>query len=742
MHITEFAIKRPITILMLFLLSIMLGMFSFHKLSIDFLPDIDVPKLIVKVEWPGANAGDIEESITQRIEANLTALQNVNKIFSISRDGVAFIHVEFNWGTDMDMAFIQARSRLDRMQEGFPEYAERPVLLRSDPASTPIMIFVVKGDRIENPKSLKDFQEALVELKDVSFDIIKRRLEQIDGIAYTMITGGLEREIKVFLDKDKCSALNISFGEIESALRRFNVRSSGGTVREGYFQYPLRIQAEYQNSDEIYQTPVKTTKNGHIIILRNIARIEDGYKDRTGFTRLNGKEVISLFLFKEAGANTVDTSQKVYKTLAMLYQEYPEFQVRPVFDQAEFIQEAIDNLFQSLFLGGIFAFLILFYFLKDIKNPIIIGIAIPISIITTLIFMYFLDINFNIVSLGGLALGIGLLVDNSIVVLENIMRYKEMGFSLREASIKGTKEVSLAITASTFTTISVFLPLVLMKGLAGELFYDQSVTIVISLTVSLIVSVSLLPMLISRSKTPFFQIKNRWNFDEYHLIPIVLKKKGLIGKLFIAVMWIAENILYTICFLLNKLLFSYVFHFLGYTIQKFQLFFDHTMAFYEKNLIKALNNKSKVLLVVFLLLVISGFITLFLKKELMPPVERKQLVISAELPAGSSLNATTFNLAKLEKTIMEQKGVKQVLSSIGITENVLDQTYRPGVNKAILDLEINDNGKGFDYKSERRKLTSGNGLINIEERCKTIGAELEINTSKKGNTEFIVTVNL
>lgn len=694
MSLTNTAVNRPVTITVICIAAIMLGFYSFHKLSIDFLPDIDVPKLIVQAECPGANTRDVEENVTRVIEANLSTLQDVHKIYSISRDGIAFIHVTFNWGTDMDFAFIKVRSKLDRMQENLPEYAERPTVLRFDPSSTPIMSFVVTGDRIEHPKSARDYQNALVELKEVAASIIKRRLEQIDGIAFVLVEGGLEREIQIFLDEKKCTAFKIGFAEIESALRKFNVTASGGTIRDGYFEFPLRILAEYQRVDEIYATPVKHTESGETITLREIARIEDGFKERTGFTRLNGKEVISLFLFKEAGANTVEASRSVYHTLSRLFEEYPEFRVLPVYDQAEFIQDAINNVLQSLYLGGIFAFFILFYFLRDLKSPVIIGISIPISIITTVIFMYFFKINFNIISLGGLALGIGMLVDNSIVVLENIYRYKEMGHNLLDAAVKGTREVSLAITASTFTTVSVFLPLIYVRGLAGELFYEQSVTITIALLVSLLVSITVLATLAGRNPNPFAPLQDRWNLRSFQPIPFSTAD-GWLKKIVFILIGLIENLLYAIIFGIYRLLLRHLIRFIQFTILHFQQFLEKVMTVYEENLERALVHRHKVMLITLLLFLGSVLGFVFIKKELMPPVDQKQLVISAELAPGVSLTATTAAISKLEQDLMRVPGVKNVLASIGITENVLDQTYQPGVNKAILDLEIQEKANSF-----------------------------------------------
>ena len=431
-----------------------------------------------------------------------------------------------------------------------------------------------------------------MELKEVAQSVIKRRLEQIDGVAYVQVAGGLDREIQVFLDVEKCRRYNIGFGTVEQSLAQFNVTHSGGTIRDGVAQFPLRIQAEFTSLAEIGRIPVRQEPKQ--IRLEEVARIEEGYAERSGYTLLNGHEVITLYLFKEAGANTVETSEKVYGDLYQFSLDYPDFTVRPVFDQAEFIQESIDSVIEALYLGGVFAFISLIYFLRDFKNPLIVGLSIPVSIVTTFICMYFLDIHFNIVSLGGLALGIGILVDNSIVVLENIYRYRELGHAPREAAALGTEEVGLAITASTLTTMAVFLPLVYIKGMAGALFYQQAVTISLALAVSLLVSITLLPMLSSRSW-------KRRPVRALHRLADPLVR----------------------------------------TIDLFQRVFGAFFALYEQVLAGALRHRYTVMVAAFALLALSGWLAVRLDRELMPDVDRGHLVLHVELPAEASLSATS-----------------------------------------------------------------------------------------------------
>ncbi len=714
MHITEVAVQRPVATTVFFIAMVMLGVYSFHRLSVDFLPSISVPNLLVRTECPGLNAQDIEKNVTEWIESALSTVQDVNRIESVSRDGLSLIHVDFGWGSNMNIAFINVRNRLDRIQENLPEFVERSVILSFDPSSTPIMTLVVTGDRVENPTTAKSYENALAELKEVSETVIKRRLEQLDGVAYALVSGGLEREIQVILDSEKMLTYQIGFAEVEQALKQFNVQSLGGTIRDRHYQFPLRIEASYNKVDEIYKTPIRSTLREQTIRLQDIARIEDSYKKRTGYVRLNGKEVITLFLFKEAGANTVKTSKKIYEDLYRLAEEYPEFQVTVAFDQAEFIQESIVNVLHALYLGSIVTFFVLFFFLQDLRSLVIVGLAIPISIVTTLVFMYFLSINLNIISLGGLALGIGILVDNSIVVLENIYRYREIGYPTRRAAVEGAKEVSMAITASTLTTLSVFIPLVYVKGLAGELFYNQSIVIAISLAVSLLVSLTFLPVLviqISRSSANPFTY---WSMRSYLPLPLRLQGRSLPSKVGTLIGWVLENAVYTAIYGLYKGALIYFFRLVEVLIASFQRLFAAFFRTYELILSTVLQYKAVSIFTVLLVFYASLEIMQQLDKELMPLVDRKKLVVSAELPMGTNLHNTSLKVAHLESKLLQQQKIKAVLSSVGITSDVLDRRYHPSLNKAILDIEIVQEANIFEVSHSLKEIFADFTDIKLE----------------------------
>ena len=664
MRIVRFVVHRPVATTVGFLAVILLGVYSVFRLSVDFLPDIDVPRLVVRTECPAMNARDVEEYVTRPLEAALSAVSSVRRIRSVSREGLSFVDVAFRWGTDMDLAFIQVRSSLD--QGRLPQAAGRPTILRFDPSAAPIMTLIATGSRIERPRSRRDYDEALMELKEVSESVIKRRLEQIDGVAFVQVVGGYEREIRVYLDMEKCRRHKIGFDDVETSLRQFNVVSFGGTIREGFSRFPLRIQAEFTRVDDVGKIPVRRAPEP--LRLEEVARIEEGYADRTGYTRLNGHEVITLHLFKEAGSNTVQTSERVYGDIYRFSLDYPDFEVRPVFDQADFIRESIDNVLQALFLGGFFAFISLVLFLRDFRNPVIVGVSIPVSIIATFICMYFLDIHFNVISLGGLALGIGILVDNSIVVLENIFRHRELHVDPREAAISGASEVGLAITASTLTTMSVFLPLVYIGGMAGVLFYEQAVTISLALAASLIVSITLLPMLASKEWMP--ESSNR-------IWPRLLNRLGNMG----------------------------VFP-LKFAIEIFQRLIGVSFEIYERALSVALRHRWKALCVAILPLPLSIWMAFEMDRELMPDVDRKRLIVRAELPQDASLATTSAQVSRLEQRVLKESGVESILSSVGITREALDGRHQPGLHKALLDIQLKKSTTGVEMARRLERIFS------------------------------------
>ena len=634
--LTASCVRRPVTTVVVYAAAVLLGLYSFYQMGVDFLPDVEVQKLAVKTECPGVAAIDIEEEVAQTIEAALSGLYNIRNMRSISRDDLSMIYLEFSWDANMDLTFIKVRNKLDRIQQLLPDFAARPTILRFDPSSSPFMMLAVSGDRIEHPVSDEDYRAALVELKNVAEAVVKPRLEQIRGVAQALVAGGLEREVQVEIDRRKCLAYGVGFADVEAALTRFSANSAGGTIREGHLVYPLRIDGRYRDLEDIRKVPVKRVDNA-TVFLEDIATAQYGFKEPTGYNRLNGKDTITLYLYKKSGDNTVETAQKVEAALAALALEFPDFRVIPVFDQAEFIQEAVDNVLSSLYWGGFFAVLVLFLFIRDWKSPLVVGLAVPVSIVITFAVMYSIGIHFNVVSLGGLALGIGILVDNSIIVLDNVKRLRDQGCSLVEAAIEGTREVSLPIAASTFTTVSVFFPLVYIEGLAGALYFDQAITVVASLILSLLVSITLVSMLLSHGRATGGRSRRR-----------VLIRLGD---------WADA---------------------LG----------EGAIRRYERLLAVCLQNKAVTLVAIAVAAGLGLSLLSAVERELMPAVDRKQLVLEVEFPESSLLRRTLAEVAEIEQLLGADPAIQTVYSSVGTTDIAFDPSHRPGANKAVIEVKI------------------------------------------------------
>ncbi|GAH42803.1 unnamed protein product, partial [marine sediment metagenome] len=406
MKITQLTIKRPITTFMFFLGIVLLGFVSLRELSVDLLPDISYPRLSVVTEYPGVAPEEIETFVTLPLEAAVSRIPGLRRVESVSKEGQSFMTLEFSWGTNMDFATLHTREKLDGAP--IPEQAEDPVIIPLDPQSKPIMVIAISGDR------------SLLELKEFSEELIKPRLEQIEGIGSAEIVGGVEREIQVEVDLRLLSLYGLTIDQIAGRIDEFNQNLQGGTIRKGRFKYALRVVGEFEVLSEIGEISLKTTEERGVVRLKDVAQIQDSIKERQGITKLNEKESIGILVRKESGANTVEATRTTHEVLEDIKKENPGTEILVVSEQARYIEEAISSVLRSIIFGGILAFFVLFIFLQDLKTPIIIAVVIPISIIATFNLLYFRDITLNIMSLGGLALGVGMPIDNSIVVSESI----------------------------------------------------------------------------------------------------------------------------------------------------------------------------------------------------------------------------------------------------------------------------------------------------------------------------------
>ncbi|MFB3069811.1 MAG: efflux RND transporter permease subunit, partial [Gemmatimonadales bacterium] len=489
MSLSSGSIKRPVAVTMLFFAIALLGVISFQRLPIDLLPDISYPRLVVYTSYPDVAPREVERFVTERIEQRVSSVPGVEKVESVSREGVSLVMLRFAWGTNMDFAVLNVREQLDNLRDQLPEQSDRPVVLRTDPTSEPIITISVSGG------------ENLWALKELAQEVFKRRLEQIDGIAQAAVVGGLEREIHVEVNPALLQAYRIGIDQVITAIDAANESAPGGTIRRGRTRYALRTIGEFQDIEEIGAVPLTrgdTTSVSGVVRLRDVATVTDGFKERESIARYNGRPAVGLLLFKESGANTVRVAGRVDEVLNQLRVEYPETQLDVATSQAGFISDAIASVVQALLIGGVLAFLVLFFFLRDARYPVAIALAIPISVVASFSLLDLAGVSLNIMSLGGLALGVGMLVDNSIVVLENIFRHRELGKSPMAAAAIGAEEVQGAIAASTLTTISVFGPIIYVQGVAGQLFGALSFAVAFALIASLVVALTLLPTMAAR----------------------------------------------------------------------------------------------------------------------------------------------------------------------------------------------------------------------------------------------------
>jgi hydrophobic/amphiphilic exporter-1 (mainly G- bacteria), HAE1 family len=495
MKIVEFATRRRVTILMVTVAVVLFGFVSLSRLKLNLLPDLSYPTLTVRTDLPGAAPLELETLVARPIEESVGIIRNVRSVRSVSRAGQADVILEFAWGTDMDLAGIDVREKIDLLQ--LPLEASRPILLRFDPSTEPVMryAFVDTDEFAKSPSGGSGSVERLKSLRRFADDRLKPDLESVDGSAAVKVSGGYEDEIQIFVDQQKLAQLNLSIDLIAARLGEENVNLSGGRLEQGTQRFLVRTLNEFTSVQEMADAIIANV-DGKPVYLRDVATVTSGYKDREAITRVNGRESVELAVYKEGDANTVQLAAGIRARVEELGKSLPPgSELKLVYDQSKFISSAIGEVREAAILGGLLAILVLYLFLRDARATFITGLAIPVSVIGTFVLMYMFDLSLNIMSLGGIALAVGMLVDNAVVVLENIVRHREEGRSRVEAATRGTSEVGTAITAATLTSIAVFFPMVFITGVAGQLFRDQALTVSFSLLFSLVVAMTLVPML-------------------------------------------------------------------------------------------------------------------------------------------------------------------------------------------------------------------------------------------------------
>lgn len=483
MSLVSAAVKRPVSTLASVIAIVLLGSVSLSRLPVSLLPDVTLPVLTIRTVYEGAAATEVSRFIAEPIEEAIAATPGLVELRSISRTGEATTIVRFAWGTDMQSTVLNVRERLDNARGRLPERAERPTLLTSDPGERPIAVLALgtTGD--------------LQSLSRTAEEVFARRLEQIGGVASVAVVGAPEDEIRVEADPARLRALGLTPNDLSTAIRSANPTGASGTIRRGQFRFAVRTLTEFRTPEEILEVPIGPVGSG--IRVKDVATISVTTADPKTLTRLDGKRAVGLVVYKDAGANTVAVTRDLRETIDALAKEFPAVTLTMVAAQADFVVDALSNLGQEILVGGVISLLLILVFLRNWRMSLAIGIMLPLSILVALVLLQQMDVTVNVLSLGGLALGVGLLVDNAIVVAEASARKHEEGVPLVRATIEATEEVTGPLVAGTLTTLLVFGPIIFVRGLAAALFRDLSLSVVTTVAASLILALTLMPVLIA-----------------------------------------------------------------------------------------------------------------------------------------------------------------------------------------------------------------------------------------------------
>ncbi len=602
MSLSGFSVKRKVTITMLAFIIVLIGTISYTKLGVDLMPDIEFPTVSIITPYSGASSEDVEEMVTKPIEEWISTVSNVKDVKSISKEGISIINVEFEWGTNLDFAAQDIRETIGIYEKFLPENVSKPVVLKFDVSQFPILMYGITGKR------------NLFELKKIVEDEVAERLARTEGVASAVVFSSEEREIRIELKKDKIKALNLSPDEILRIVSAENLNQPAGYITQDKTEYIIRTVGEFSSIDEIKKIPVGYTKTGKVIRLSDVANVIDGRKDIRSITRVSGKEGIFLVITKSSGANTAIVGKAVKKKLKKIIKTLPEdIKFHIAMDQSSTITDIARSTGSNVIMGGILVVFLIFLFLSNWRPTITIIISIPLSIIATFISFYVAGYTLNLITLVGLGLGVGMLVDNSVVVIENVFRHLEEGEDSEKASVNGTNEVAMAITASTLTTIGVFFPMLFTTGIVGKFAQALALSVSFALVSSLFVALTIVPMLTS----VIFK-----GADKEEIYDKASKEKS----------------------------------------------FEKYRNLYRKLLDMVLRKKYRYLTGVVLLFFISLGLLKFTGSEFMPPIDRSFIVMRLKLPIGTPLDITSDIARGIEEKIRKRPEVLSVTTTIGIDE--------------------------------------------------------------------------
>jgi len=629
MFLSDLSIRQPVFATMMMVGLVVLGIFSYKDLSTDLFPDIDMPVVSVRTIYPGVSPETVETEVTRRIEEVVNPIEGVRHIMSTTTEGVSIVVIEFELGTDIHTAAQDVRSKVSALRRDFPDGVEEPVIDRLDPADMPILSLSVTSDRL-TPKQITTLTEKT----------IKKRLENIDGVGSLMIVGGQRREIQVLLDPDRMKIYNLTIPEVVASLARENLEVPAGKIEHGPIDELVRIEGKFQNARQFEDLIVKNVR-GVPIYLHQVAEVVDGHEEQRTLALVGQKRAIALEMRKQSGSNTVDVADAIKEALPGINRELDgQAHLAIVRDMSLFIRDSIHDVQITLVLGAVFTVLVVFVFLNSWRSTVITGLTLPVSVISAFIIMKVLGFSLNVLTLMGLSLSIGLLIDDAIVVRENIVRHMQKGRDHFEAARRGTAEIGMAVMATTFSIIAVFVPVAFMGGVVGQFFYEFGITVAFAVLVSLFVSFTLDPMLSSRWYDPAIETS--------------VRRRGL-----------------------------------AHLLEAFDRRFDDLHRIYGGVIAFSLRHRGFVLAVALILFFASVAAFPYLGSAFMPNYDRGEFQVSFKAAPGASIGETEKVARDISDIISRQPGVIYTFTTIGagaaaaINEGIVYIKLKPKSERAL-----------------------------------------------------------
>ncbi len=713
-------LRRPVATWMFVLCLAVFGVVSFFKLKVDLLPEINYPTLTVRTTWPGAAPEDVEQRLSEKLQEALATLDHLVRTTSVSRAGVSDILLEFDWGTPMTFAVEDVREKLGGVF--LPEGADRPLILRYDPNLDPILRIGVRAPEGRATETPEERIQELIQLRWIAENRIKRELEAIEGVAVAQVRGGLEEEVRIHVDPERLAGLRIDPGEIASRLAEENINASGGSLTEGATEYLVRTVNEFRGVEEIEDLPVARRRGG-VIRVRDVAHVERGYERREVVSRIGGAESVEVAIYREAGANIVALARRVQERVFgtagqraaaaelagrarttvgerqaadyRAFHQRSDVSMELLSDQSVFIEDAVQDVQQSAVIGSLLAIGVIWLFLRNLSATVIIGISIPISLVVAFAPMFLSGVSLNIMSMGGLALGTGMLHDNAIVILESITRCREEGDDLERAAIRGTSEVTGAMVASTLTSVAVFAPIVFVTGIAGQIFGDQALTVVSFQFISLLLAILLIPQMVkglrfgggraaSAPERPP-RLLEGLSFRGPRFADSALRLGGR-GALFVGGL-----------FLVGLLFVARAIGWIGWLVtwpigRAFGLLWSAIERVYPPLLATALRRPWLVIAATVVVSWLAYQRLPHLGVELLPKVHEGEFTAHAKLGIGSPLDATETVMRELDQKVRALPGVETTALTVGVEKDTLTREIE-GTHTARLTVRLADEAR-------------------------------------------------